>query len=101
MDKTIFIRKLLQAGDGYANYTGADSNKSKYCICTLDFKTPYIRDAYKTKYKREPPTTAQQRKSLNPRVLVFSWDINDFRHIVPEKVTSITPLSDVINNELR
>jgi hypothetical protein len=98
MNKNTFIAKLLDAGDAYVNYMSTDSEKQKYYICTLNFKTKYVRDKYFEKYKVEPPTVSKLKKDVTDKILCWCWDLNDFKSINTVKITSIVPLATVLGN---
>lgn len=98
MNKSAFISRMVEVGDGYVNYTSTDSGKQKYYICTLNFKTKYVRDKYVEKYGIEPPTLSKLRKDKTDKILCFCWDLNEFKSVNTAKVTSIIPLSSVLNN---
>jgi hypothetical protein len=98
MNKETFITRMLDCGDGYVNYTSTDSAKQKYYICTLNFKTKYVRDKYFEKYGVEPPTLSKLRKDKTEKILCFCWDLNEFKSVNVNKVTSIVPLSTVLGN---
>jgi hypothetical protein len=98
MNKQAFISKMNEAGDGYVNYISTDSGKQKYYICTLNFKTKYVRDKYFEKYGVEPPTMSKLKKDLTDKILCFCWDLNEFKSVNITKVISIVPLNVVIGN---
>lgn len=99
MDKNSFINRMVEVGDGYVYYMSTDSGKSKYYICTLNFKTKYVRDKYVEKYGIEPPTISKLKKDKTSKILCFCWDLNEFKSVNVGKVTTIVPLSSVLNNE--
>jgi len=74
-------------GDAIITYRSENSNKLKYNVCTLDFSTPYIQNK-KNRAKESPET-----------LLLFCWDTDSYRILVPENVTSIVPLNRVIRND--
>jgi hypothetical protein len=98
MNRKAFVNLLAVCGDAYVYYNSKVSNKQKYYVCTLDFKTEYVRNLYLAKYKKEPPTLSSVRKAKESSVLAFCWDLNDFKAIDCETVTAIEPLSDVLRN---
>jgi hypothetical protein len=97
MQRKTFVAKLIDAGDGYLNYIGSESTKLKYYIGTLNFKTKYVRDKFVEKFGKEPPSIKSVKNDNSERLLVFCWDLDDFKSINPEKIISITPLSAVLN----
>lgn len=98
MNRKAFVNLLITHGDAYVYYNSKVSNKQKYYVCTLDFKTAYIHDMFVNKYKKEPPTINSMRKGKDNQVLAFCWDLNDFKAIDCETVTAVEPLSDVLRN---
>ena len=87
MTKDDFKKKIDEAGDAVITYKSLRSRKQKYNICTRDFSTKYIQEK-KTRAKEDAST-----------VLLFCWDTDSYRILVPENVTSIVPLNKVIRNE--
>lgn len=87
MKKQDFERKLDDAGDAIITYRSQNSRKLKYNVCTRDFSTKYIKSK-KNRAKEGPHTS-----------LLFCWDTDSYRILVPENVTSIVPLNRVIRND--
>ena len=87
MKKLEFEKKLDDAGDAVITYRSQNSRKLKYNVCTRDFSTQYI----KGKKNR-----AKEGKHTS---LLFCWDTDSYRILVPENVTSIVPLNLVIRND--
>ena len=87
MKKEELKAKLEEAGDAVITYTSQNSRKLKYNVCTNDFSTEYIRQ------KRNRAKEGQHT------VLLFCWDTDSYRILVPENVTSIVPLNRVIRND--
>lgn len=98
MNRKALVNLLISHGDAYVYYNSKVSNKQKYYICTLEFKTKYIRDLYVAKYRKEPPTLNAVRKGKDNQILAFCWDLNDFKAIDCESVTAVEPLSAVLKN---
>lgn len=98
MNRKAFVNLLITQGDAYVYYISQVSNKQKYYVCTLDFKTKYVYDLYVAKYRKEPPTLSSIRKADDKHVVAFCWDLNDFKAINAETVTSVEPLADVLRN---
>ena len=73
-------------GDAVITYRSENSNKLKYNVCTLDFSTPYIQGK------------KNRAKETNETLLLFCWDIDSFRLLKPNNVTSVMPLSSVLKN---
>lgn len=87
MDRAELIRILKQNGDSIINYNSSKSGKYRYTVCTTDFSTKYIKE------KGEP------RERSDGSVLVFAWDADSFKHIDPNNVTSVQPLSSELQNK--
>jgi len=87
MKKADFERKLDDAGDAIITYRSQNSRKLKYNVCTRDFTTKYIKNK-KNRAKEGQHTS-----------LLFCWDTDSYRILVPENVTSIVPLNRVIRND--
>ena len=86
MTKDEFKRTVIQYGDDIITYRSANSGKLKYNVCTLDFSTPYIQE------KRN------RAKEDDDNVLLFCWDTDSYRLLRPVNVTSIVPLSSILQN---
>ena len=86
MTKDEFKRTVVQCGDAIITYRSANSGKLKYNVCTLDFSTPYIQE------KRN------RAKEDDGNVLLFCWDTDSYRLLRPSNVTSIVPLSSILQN---
>ena len=87
MKKGKFIEEMEKHGDAVITYRSAKSRKLKYNVCTRDFSTEYIRQ------KRNRAKEGQHTS------LLFCWDTDSFRILVPRNVTSIVPLNRVIKND--
>ena len=87
MKKDDFVKKIDDAGDAVVTYRSQNSRRMKYNVCTRDFDNKYIQE----KRNRAKPN--------NNQVLLFCWDTDSYRILVPENVTSIVPLNRVIRNE--
>lgn len=87
MKKEELKKKLEEVGDAVITYRSQNSRKLKYNVCTADFSTEYIRQ------KRN------RAKESNGTLLLFCWDTDSYRLLVPENVTSIVPLNRVIRND--
>lgn len=87
MKKAEFERRVDEAGDAVVTYRSQNSRKLKYNVCTRDFTTPYIQGK-KNRAKEGQHTS-----------LLFCWDTDSYRILVPENVTSIVPLNRVIRND--
>lgn len=99
MKRESFINAMLTHNDAYINYNSKISKKIKYYIGTLDFfNTKYVRDLYVEKYKKNPPTLKQTRESTGENILVFCWDLNDFKNIDVQSIVSVDGLSSTLKN---
>jgi hypothetical protein len=87
MKKEELKKRLDEAGDAIITYRSQNSRKLKYNVCTNDFSTDYI------KQKRN------RAKESNKTMLLFCWDTDSYRLLVPDNVTSIVPLNRVIKND--
>ena len=87
MKKDEFKRRLDDAGDAIITYRSQNSRKLKYNVCTRDFSTQYIKE------KRN------RAKESAGTCLLFCWDTDSYRLLVPNNVTSIIPLNRVIKND--
>lgn len=99
MNREAFVNLMMTHNDAYIHYISRVSEKQKYYVGTLDFtNTDYVRDLYVKKYKTVPPTSKQIRDGKDKEILVFCWDLNDFKKIDVETVTSIEGLSETLKN---
>jgi ubiquinone/menaquinone biosynthesis C-methylase UbiE len=87
MKKEELKKRLEEVGDAVITYRSQNSRKLKYNVSTADFSTEYIRQ------KRN------RAKESNGTLLLFCWDTDSYRLLVPENVTSIVPLNRVIRND--
>ena len=87
MKKEELKKRLDDSGDAIITYRSQNSRKLKYNVCTNDFSTVYIRQ------KRNRAKEGQHT------VLLFCWDTDSYRILVPENVTSVVPLNRVIKND--
>ena len=87
MKKEELKKRLEEVGDAVITYRSQNSRKLKYNVCTGDFSTEYIRQ------KRN------RAKESNGTLLLFCWDTDSYRLLVPENVTSIVPLNRAIRND--
>jgi hypothetical protein len=78
---------VTRQGDSVITYRSQNSKKLKYNVCTLDFTTPYIKN--KKNRAKESETT----------LLLFCWDTDAYRILEPSRVTSVVPLSSLLNND--
>lgn len=87
MKKQDFISQVKNCGDAIITYRSTNSRKLKYNVCTLDFDNKYIQ----SKKNRAKETT--------DTVLLFCWDTDSYRLLMPKNVTNIQPLSSVLRNK--
>jgi hypothetical protein len=87
MKKDDFVKKLNDAGDAIVTYRSQNSRRLKYNVCTMDFDNKHIQ----TKRNRAKPSQKQ--------VLLFCWDTDSYRLLMPDNVTSIVPLAAILKND--
>jgi hypothetical protein len=78
---------VSEYGDAIITYRSENSKKLKYNVCTMDFSTPYIQDK------------KNRAKETDETLLLFCWDTDSYRLLNPESVTSVVPLSSILQNE--
>lgn len=87
MKKEELAELVNDYGDAIITYRSENSNKLKYNVCTLDFSTPYIQNK------------KNRAKESSETLLLFCWDTDSYRLLKPNNVTSVVPLSSVLQNE--
>ena len=87
MKKEEFIQQVDRCGDAIITYRSQNSRRLKYNVCTLNFDNKYIQ----SKRNRAKPNEKQ--------VLLFCWDTDSYRLLMPENVTSIVPLQAILKND--
>jgi hypothetical protein len=87
MKKEEFVQKVSECGDAVITYRSQNSNRLKYNVCTLDFDNEYIQ------------SKKNRARAIDDQVLLFCWDTDSFRLLVPDNVTSIVPLSAILKND--
>ena len=87
MKKEELAELVNDYGDAILTYRSEKSNKLKYNVCTLDFSTPYIQNK------------KNRAKESSETLLLFCWDTDSYRLLKPNNVTSVVPLSSVLQNE--
>lgn len=86
MNKEELISTVKEYGDAIINYRSAESNKLKYNVCTLDFDNPYIQEKQ------------NRAKETEDSVLMFCWDVDAYRLLKAENITSVVPLSNALKD---
>ena len=86
MNKEALAKLVTEYGDAIITYRSENSKKLKYNVCTLDFSTPYIQNK------------KNRAKGSDGTLLRFCWDTDSYRLLKPENVTSVIPLSSVLQN---
>ena len=86
MRKDDFTDNVKKCGDAIITYRSQNSRRLKYNVCTMDFDNKYIQ----SKRNRARPNRHQ--------VLLFCWDTDSYRLLIPENVTSIVPLQAILRN---
>ena len=87
MKKEDFVRKLDDAGDAIVTYRSQNSRRLKYNVCTSDFDNKYIQ------------SKKNRAKETADSVLLFCWDTDSYRLLIPANVTNIQPLSSILRNK--
>ena len=87
MKKEEFIAQVERCGDAIITYRSQNSRRLKYNVCTLNFDNKYIQ----SKRNRARPN--------NRQVLLFCWDTDSYRLLMPENFTSIVPLQAILKND--
>ena len=87
MRKDDFTDNVKKCGDAIITYRSQNSRRLKYNVCTIDFDNRYIQ----SKRNRARPNQHQ--------VLLFCWDTDSYRLLIPENVTSIVPLQAILRNK--
>lgn len=91
MKRTAFVAALREHGDAYINYVSSVSRKLKYHVGTMDFRaetSPYI--------ARKLATRTRKFELKEDQVLVFCYDLDDFKPINTTDVVSVVALSIVV-----
>ena len=86
MNKEALAKLVTEYGDAIITYRSENSKKLKYNVCTLDFSTPYIQNK------------KNRAKGSEGTLLLFCWDTDSYSLLKPENVTSVVPLSSVLQN---
>ena len=87
MKKEELAKLVIEYGDAIITYRSEKSKKLKYNVCTLDFDNKYIQ------------SKKNRAKESNDNVLLFCWDTDSYRLLMPKNVTSIVPLSAILRNK--
>ena len=87
MRKDDFTDNVKKCGDAIITYRSQNSRRLKYNVCTMNFDNRYIQ----SKRNRARPNQHQ--------VLLFCWDTDSYRLLIPENVTSIVPLQAILRNK--
>ena len=84
MNKEQLIDTVKSYGDAIITYRSAESKKLKYNVCTLDLDNDYIR------------TKQNRARETDSTVLLFCWDVDAYRLLNPESITSVVPLASAL-----
>ena len=87
MKKDEFKNSVENCGDAVITYKSTNSRKIKYNVCTLDFNNKYIQ------------SKKNRAREANDTVLLFCWDTDSYRLLMPKNVTNIQPLSSILRNK--
>lgn len=99
MNRESFVNLMFTHNDAYIHYDSKNSKKRKYYVGTLDFvHCDYVHDLYKAKYRKNPSTSKEIKEGKGNNILVFCWDLNDFKSIDIDSVVSIEGLADTLKN---
>lgn len=91
MTKNKILKEVSKHGDAIVSYMD-NSGRILSGLMTVDFSTKYIKK--KKKYFFKLITEATNTNKL----LMFNWTRNNFIMLDPEKVSTITPLAQVLKN---
>tara|TARA_X000000950_G_C13891804_1_gene651174 strand:+ start:174 stop:443 length:270 start_codon:yes stop_codon:yes gene_type:complete len=86
VNKEALAKLVTEYGDAIITYRSENSKKLKYNVCTLDFSTPYIQGK------------KNRAKESDGTLLFFCWDTDSYRLLKPQSVTSVVPLSSILQN---
>jgi hypothetical protein len=82
------LRAIVEEyGDAVITYRSKNSRKLKYNVCTLNFNNKHIQS------KRN------RAKEAEDTLLLFCWDTDSYRLLLPTNVTRVDSLSSVLKNE--
>ena len=84
MTKDELIAKVREYGEAIITYRSAESRKLKYNVCTLDIDNPYI------------DTKQNRAQETDETVLLFCWDVDAYRLLKADNVTSVAPLAGAL-----
>lgn len=84
MNKQQLIDLMHTHGDVIITYRSAESKKLKYNVCTLDTANDYIQ------------SKQNRAKEGEDTVLMFCWDVDAYRLLNAESVTSVVPLASAL-----
>lgn len=87
MNKDELIGLIKEYGDATITYRSQESRKVKYNVCTLDFNNKHIQ----SKQNRAQETS--------DTLLLFCWDIDAYRLLKIDNVTSVRPLSESLKED--
>lgn len=91
MKHSEFVNRMYDSGDAYINYISPISKKLKYHIGTTDFSektSPYVANKWKAYQNKQEVN--------NTTVVVFCWDLDEFKYINLSQVTFVIPLNQII-----
>lgn len=94
MNLNTFVSKMSEHGDCYINYISPVSKKPKYNIGTTNFSprvSPYIAQRLEN--------TAIPKLGVN-EVLVFCFDLDNFKVFDTSAITALVPLNAVIKQTI-
>ncbi len=96
MNLKTFLSSMNNGGDCYINYTSPVSKKFKYHVGTINFSkdtSPYI-------YKKYMANAGKLPRTSDTEVLVFCYDLDNFKVINLSDVNSVVPLNQTIRQDV-
>lgn len=84
MKREVLYELVRNYGEAIITYRSPESRKLKYNVCTLDFNNPYIQGKQ------------NRAKESDDTVLMFCWDVDAYRLIKADNVTSVVPLANAL-----
>ena len=94
MNRNVFLHAMNEGGDCYINYISPVSKKFKYHVGTINFSkdtSPYIYNKLMSRKLSKLPQSQEW---------VFCYDIDDFKPIELQHITSILALNKVVRQPL-
>lgn len=83
MNKEQLISLMKENGESVITYRSPESKKLKYNVCTLDL-SGYVE------------TKQNRAKEDEDSLLMFCWDVDAYRLMKLDNITSVVPLASVL-----